>query len=225
MRLHDRLTADVTATVEVSGVVRLGAPLELPAEYLPRVIAAVAREHPGIEIVAQHASTTAQWAALRDDTLDAGLVRELVPGEEYDATLVVEDRLGVLLAVDRARELAAPDGSIELHRLSALTWNGFARSDTPASYDNVAAVLRAHGIRVPEHADDQRPVTPEVKLATVADGTRFALALPDFPVTSGVSWHRLAGDPIVRRTWAVWRADAVRRDLAVVIAALEAAAP
>jgi DNA-binding transcriptional LysR family regulator len=224
VRQHDRLTAEVAATAEVSGVVRLGVPLELPAEYLPQAIATVAREHPGIEILAQHASTTAQWAALRSGALDIGLVRELVPGEEYDAALVVEDRLGVLLAAHRARELAAADGSIELHRLAGLAWNGFARSDTPASYDNVAAVLRAHGIRVPEPGDDQRPITPEVKLAAVADGSRFALALPDFPVTSGVSWHRLAGDPVRRRTWAVWRADAVRRDLAVVVAALEAAA-
>ncbi|HMH90181.1 MAG TPA: hypothetical protein VK586_03760 [Streptosporangiaceae bacterium] len=36
-------------------------------------------------------------------------------------------------------------------------------------------------------------------------------------------WHRLVGDPIVRRTWAIWPADARRRDLATLVAALDGA--
>ncbi len=43
--------------------------------------------------------------------------------------------------------------------------------------------------------------------------------LPD-----GMRWHPLIGNPIVRRTWALWDSAARRRDLAVLVAALDAQA-
>ena len=63
---------------------------------------------------------------------------------------------------------------------------------------------------------------PEVKLATVGAGGAFAFAPPDWPVTfpETVMWCPLVGHPIVRRTWAVWRADSHRRDLGHLVAAL-----
>jgi DNA-binding transcriptional LysR family regulator len=36
-----------------------------------------------------------------------------------------------------------------------------------------------------------------------------------------VRWVPLAGNPIVRRTWAVWPASSRRRDVAAFVAALE----
>lgn len=225
VRTHDRLVDDVGASSQAAGTVRLGVPLELPAAFLPQVVAAVSAGHADLVVDARHGSSSAQWALLRRRELDVGLVRELVPGDEFDSVLVVEDRLGVVLSDDRAAELTGPDGAIELSRLAGLRWNGFARSDAPSSYDHIAAVLRAHGIRVPESADDDhRPITAEVKLAAIADGARFALALPDFPVTAGFVWRRLSGDPVVRRTWAVWRAEETGRHVAAVVAALEEAA-
>lgn len=224
VRQHDRLQVEVAAAVEVSGTVRVGVPLELPSDYLPQVIATLAKSCPDLAVDARHASSSEQWRLLRAGELDVGLVRELVPGADFDSALVIEDRLGVLLDAERAAELTTAGGAIELSSLAALTWIGFARSDTPASYDQVVATLRAHGIRVTQGAeDDGRPVTPEVKRAAVADGTRFALALPDFPAAVGTTWRRLAGDPIVRRTWAVWPASSTNRRIAAVVAALEAA--
>jgi molybdate transport repressor ModE-like protein len=218
VRAHDRLRTEL-ATAPREATVRVGVPLELPADLLPGVITALTAADVRVEV--QHASTASQWEALRGGELDVGLVRELRPGEEYDASLVAEDRLGVVLLVDRAAELTGPDGSIALQRLSGMTWNGFARSDSPASYDSMAATLRAHGIHVPD-TDDGRPRTVTVKLAEVADGSRFALALPDFPLNADMAWRPLAGEPLVRRTWAVWRADETSRSVAAVVGALEA---
>lgn len=221
VRAHDRLRDEVLAASGATASVRVGIPLELPARFLPQVIAAVSTAHPGVTIAGHHASTSAQWSSLRGGQLDVALVRELVPGDDYDSLLVIEDRLGVVLTRARADELTSPDGTIELSALRGLTWNGFARSDTPSSYDQVASVLRSHGIRVSDAPDDRRPITSEVKLAAIADGSRFALALPDFPVVDGVVWRPLAGDPVIRRTWAVWRADETSPAVAAVAAALE----
>jgi molybdate transport repressor ModE-like protein len=222
VRSHDRLAAEVSARVGLSGPVRVGAPLELPSDFLPSVIATLGTDYPDLAVEVRHASTYAQWAALRQGRLDVALVRELAPDEAFDSALILEDRLGVVLTEERAEEIGAGKEAIELSQLRDLEWNGFARSDTPASYDHVVSVLRTHGIRVGEHPDDQRPITVEVKLAAISDGSRFALALPDFPVAKGVVWRRLAGDPIVRRTWAVWRAEETSPAVAVVVAALEA---
>jgi hypothetical protein len=67
------------------------------------------------------------------------------------------------------------------------------------------------------------PVIAEVKLAAVGTGRAFALAPAGWsqPLPGGLTWHRLIGDPIVRRTWAIWPADSRRRDIAALIAALD----
>lgn len=219
---HDRLRAEVVADPGVSGTVRVGVPLELPAEFLPRATAVVTAANPGLRIEGHHASTSAQWDLLRGGGLEVALVRELAPGDDYDNLLVIEDRLGVVLTSARATEVTSPDGTIQLSDLRRLVWSGFARSEIPAFYDQVIAVLRAHGVRAADPAaGEPGPATPGVKLVGVADGTRFALALPDFPVTDGVVWRPLAGDPIVRRTWAVWRADETSAGVAAFVAALE----
>lgn len=61
----------------------------------------------------------------------------------------------------------------------------------------------------------------EVKLAAVSDGTAFALAPHWFhPLPESVVWQPLTGDPLVRRTWAVWQATSHRQDLGRFVVAL-----
>lgn len=203
-------------------VLRLGIPLELPTDLLTRPLADLAAAYPTTRVQAFHMSTAAQLAALRAGDLDMGLVREHPIGHELDAVLLVEERLGVLLASDQAAKLAGPDG-VRLDALVDLDWLGFPRSGSPAWYDELTASLRSHGLQLGPAAPAEQELIAEVKLATVTAGGAFALAPPNWsqPLPDSITWSPLVGHPLVRRTWAVWPAHSRRRDLGHLIAAME----
>ncbi|WP_346051709.1 LysR family transcriptional regulator [Amycolatopsis dongchuanensis] len=201
---------------------RIGIPLELPADLLSKALLELSVAHPNTRVQARHLSTSAQVAELHRGDLELGLLRERPHGQEFDAMLVVEERLGVLLATERAAELAGPHG-IRLEALHALTWIGFPRSGSPAWYDELTAILRSHGIDPGPQVPDGQPLIAEVKLASVSAGRAFTLAPPGWsqPLPDTVTWFPLIGHPIVRRTWAVWNAGSHRRDLGYLVAALD----
>lgn len=220
---HDRALAAVTGPAASAGLLRIGVPLEFPAGLLPAVLGRLSVTHPDTRVEVRHSTSATQLAALRTHDLDLALVRDRPADPRFDAVLSVAEAMGVILADARSTQLAEPDG-VHLHRLVGLHWIGFARSDSPAWYDQVSATLRGHGITVNHRArHDDRPITAEVKLAAVGTGRTFALASPGWarPLPAGMAWHPLIGDPIVRRTWAVWSATARRRDLADLVAALD----
>src|SRR3954470_7922283 len=64
-------------------VLRLGVPLELPADLLPAAMAGLATEFPRTKVVIRHLSSADQLAALRLGTLDAGLLRTRPAGPEF----------------------------------------------------------------------------------------------------------------------------------------------
>lgn len=207
------------------GALRVGVPLELPAGLLDPAVAELAAAHPDTRVQARHLSTAEQLAALQAGELDVGFLRERPPGREFDALPVVRERLGVLVAVERAAELAGPDG-IRLDALAGLEWVGFPRSGSPAWYDELTAVLRGHGLDLGPEPPQGQALIADVKLAAVASGRAFALAPPGWqqPLPEHVTWSPLVGHPLVRRTWAVWPADSHRRDLGVFVAALDRSA-
>jgi DNA-binding transcriptional LysR family regulator len=219
---YDQALAAVAGDRPAGGdVLRLGIPLELPADLLVQPLADVAAAHPGTRVKALHLSTAAQLAALRAGELDVGLVREHPVGLDLDATLVVEERLGVLLAAGQAGRLAGPDG-IRLDALAGLEWVGFGRTGSPAWYDELTAILRSHGLDLGSPAPGGQELIADVKLAAVTSGQAFALAPPNWPqpLPDPVVWLPLAGHPLVRRTWAVWPAASRRRDVGLFVAAL-----
>ena len=220
---HDRAVAAVESEAAAPGTLRVGIPLELPADLLPRALADLSASFPRTRAEISHAATATQLAELAAGRLDVALVRERPAGSEYDAVLAVEEALGVVLATVRAAELADPAG-IRLDRLAGLEWIAFPRSEAPLWYDQVTATLRAHGIALHDRAGPgEGQLIAEVKFAAVRTGRAFALAPPGWaqPLPEGVTWQPLTGDPIVRRTWAAWPASARRRDLAMLIAALD----
>ena len=220
---HDRAVAAVESEAAAPGTLRVGIPLELPADLLPRALADLSASFPRTRAEISHAATATQLAELAAGRLDVALVRERPAGSEYDAVLAVEEALGVVLATVRAAELADPAG-IRLDRLAGLEWIAFPRSEAPLWYDQVTATLRAHGIALDDRAGPgEGQLIAEVKFAAVRTGRAFALAPPGWaqPLPEGVTWQPLTGDPIVRRTWAAWPASARRRDLAMLIAALD----
>ena len=203
------------------GVLRLGVPLELPPDLLARPFADLATACPDTQVSARHLATAAQFTALRAGELDIGLVREHPIGPDLDAVLVVDEPLGVLLATSIVRERAGANG-VRLDALAGLDWVGFPRSGSPAWYDQLTGTMRGHGIEVVPPPKDQA-LLPEVKLTGVASGRAFAFAPPNWsvPIPEHVIWVPLVGDPIVRRTWAVWPANSRRRDVGRLVAALE----
>ncbi|MGW3994001.1 LysR family transcriptional regulator [Amycolatopsis sp. NPDC004772] len=214
---HDQaLAAMARHTADGGGVLRVGVPLELPPELLPAALARL----PDTRVQARHLSSVAQVAALRAGELDVGLVRERPPGPDLDATLVVTEDVGVLLATEVAEKLGSP---VRLEDLAGLEWFAFPRAGSPAWYDELAAILRSHGLDVgPEVPEEQRLIV-ELKIPAVSAGGAYAFAPPEwpYPLPDTVRWVPLAGTPIVRRTWAVWPAASRRRDVAEFVAALE----
>ena len=211
-------------TTEGSGVIRLGIPLELPPTVLPGTLYRFASDCPRVRVVSTNLSTAAQFAALRSDDLDVGLVRERPAGSEFDAMLVVRERMGILIDTDVAAKLCGPDG-ISLEALGGMDWVGFRRAISPAWYDEITAIFRTHGIDVGPSPQDDQELIPAVKLMGVgaSAGRAFALAPPNWPhpIPDGISWAPLVGHPLIRRTWVVWPADSRRRDVGHLVAAFE----
>jgi DNA-binding transcriptional LysR family regulator len=219
---HDQLIGAMAAyAAEGGGVIRLAIPLELS----PDVLCALAKftaDHPQTRMEPRHLSMAEQLAALRSGQLEVSFMREKPPGPEFDTMLVARENLGVLLAEEQTARLAGPQG-IHLDALAGLEWVGFPRSSSPAWYDELAAILRTHGIDGgTADSGDQFPI-PSVMFTAVASGHAFALAPPLWahPIPHTVVWTPLADDPIVRRTWAVWPASSHRHDVAQLITTFE----
>jgi DNA-binding transcriptional LysR family regulator len=210
-------------STEASGVIRLGIPLELAPDVLPTALAKFAAESPRTRVVPQHLSTAAQLMALRSDQLDVGLVRERPSGSEFDAMLVAQEPLGVLLSSTVAARLAGSDG-IQLDQLGELQWVGFPRSSSPAWFDELTGILSSHGIDTGPPAPDDQQLIAAVKFAAVNSGHAFAFAPENGlqPLPDNVTWSPLIGKPVVRRTWVVWPAELRRRDVARLIASFQA---
>jgi DNA-binding transcriptional LysR family regulator len=225
---HDRAVAAVTAAAGTAGsrvtagLIRIGAPLELPPDRLPTALGQLTVVYPETRVTLVHSSSASQLDAVRAGELDVGLVRDRPGDPLIDAVLAVREAMGVILTHVRAEEIGDPSG-VPLHRLAGLHWMGFARSDSPAWHDQVAATLRAHGIAVDDQPADGRPVTAEVKLAGIGTGKAFGLASPSWAqaLHEGLVWYPLADDPIVRRTWAIWHAATRYRDIAALIDVLD----
>jgi DNA-binding transcriptional LysR family regulator len=201
-------------TTESGGVIRLGVPLELDPDVLPRVLASFTAKFPEARVVPRQLSTAAQFAALREETLDVGLVRERPAGPEFDAMLVSRENLGILIAADVADEVVGPDG-VRLDDLRGLKWIGFPRSGSPAWFDELTSILRSHGIDIGPPTPEDLELIVAMKFASVGSGNAFALApagrLDRLP--EAVVWAPLIGKPLIRRTWVVWLASSRRRDV------------
>ncbi|MFG1710485.1 LysR substrate-binding domain-containing protein [Nonomuraea sp. M3C6] len=224
---HDQALAAVARhTATGGGVLRIGIPLELPLDLLTRPLADLAEAYPDTRVQPYHLSTAAQVAALRADELDVGLLREHPVGPDLDAVQVAEERLGVLVSTDHAAKIVGP-GGIHLDALAGLDWVGFPRSGSPAWYDELTAILRSHGLDLGPPAPEGQELIAPVKFAAVSTGHAFALAPPDWPhpIPDGITWSPLVGHPLVRRTWAAWKAESHRRDLGHLIVALGQSTP
>jgi DNA-binding transcriptional LysR family regulator len=213
-RRDQALATMAELSTDGGSVIRLGIPLELDPDVLPRALARFTAKFPEIRVVPRQLSTTAQFAALRDDSIDIGLVRERPAGPEFDAMLVSRENLGILIASDLADELIGPDG-VRLDALRRLKWVGFPRTNSPAWFDELTSILRSHGIDIGPPVPEDLELIVAMKFASVSSGDAFTLSPPRRldQLPGAVVWAPLVGNPLVRRTWAVWSASSRRRDV------------
>ena len=213
-RRDQALATMAELTSDGGSVIRLGIPLELDPDVLPRALARFTAKYPEARVVPRQLSTAAQFAALREDALDVGLVRERQAGPEFDAMLVSRENLGILIASDLADELVGPDG-VRLDALQGLKWIGFPRAGSPAWFDELTSIMRSHGIDVGPPVPEDLELIAAVKFASAGSGSAFALAPPRRidQLPEAVAWAPLVGNPLVRRTWAVWLATSRRHDI------------
>jgi len=165
----------------------------------------------------------AQSVALKKGELEIALMTEHPPADGLDVALVAEEPLGVVLAVEDVQRLSLRGSDLRLDELSNLTWLGFPRSDSPAWHDHVLAVLRNHGVATNVETSDATELAAAVRFAQLSMGGRFALTprgnTQDLPPT--LRWMPLVGEPLTRRTWTAWPAWSTRRDLGLLVAAME----
>ena len=220
---HHQLLRTLTARATDSRVIQVGIPVELAPDLLC-ALARFAAVHRCTRVIPRHLSMAAQLASLRHGELDVSFMREHPAGTELDTMLVARENLGVLLAGELASRLVGPPG-IELGALAGLEWISFPRSASPAWYDELAATLRSHGIDTGDREDGENFPIPSVTFTALSAGQAFALAPPEWahPIPDTVVWSPLVGNPVVRRTWAVWPALCRNRDVAHLIGAFEPA--
>ena len=218
---HDQMLRTVTAAATEPRVIQLGVPLDLAPDLI-RAVGRFAAEHRCTRVIPRHLSMAAQLALLRQGELDASFMGEHPVEPEFDTMLVAQENLGVLLAGELAAQVAGPCG-IHLNTLAGLEWIRFPRSGSPAWYDELAATLRSHGIDTGDPEGGENFPIPSVTFTALSAGQAFALASPEWahPIPDTLVWSPLAGDPVVRRTWAVWPAQCRNRDVAQLIAAFE----
>ncbi len=173
---HDRALTVLARKVDGDEeVLRLGLALELPPDLLARPFGVLQEVFPSTRVTVRHLPQAEQESELRTGGLDVGLQRGRPAGDQLDCLLVLEEPLGVLLTVREAARLAGPDG-VSLESLTGLDWIGFPRHEAPGFHDEIAAVLRNHGLAVDEPRSDSRMLIPEVRFAEVAAGHAFSLA-------------------------------------------------
>ena len=221
-RYHEAVRTMAAYNSNTDDVIRVGVPLELSPDVLPHALAKFAAESPKTRVIPRHLSTAAQFNALRNNELDVGLVRERPAGSEFDAMLVAQEDLGVLLDAKLAARLVGADG-IQLDELDGLQWVGFPRLGSPAWYDELTGILRSHGVDIGAPAPDDQELIAAVKFTAVSGGHAFALAPQAAldPLPDNVTWCPLVGRPLVRRTWVVWPSDSRRRDVGHLVASFE----
>ena len=223
-RFEHALSVIARFSPEANAVLRIAVPPEMTVQPLAGALSKLAASpfrNTAIQI--SQLPCPAQLAAVKKGALDVALIRERPVDEGLDVALVAEEPLGVLVAAEQAHILNLGIADLRLDDLASLEWMGFPRSDSPTWYDHVVAVLRSHGIKIGAETSVASKLSPEVKLAQLSMGGRFALAprgyMHEFPET--LLWLPLAGEPLVRRTWIVWPAWSRRKDLALLVAAME----
>ncbi|MEU8102647.1 LysR substrate-binding domain-containing protein [Nonomuraea muscovyensis] len=164
-----------------AGRLRIGFAASLALTVLPRIVRAYGDRHPGVELEIREMTGAPQLAALREDAIDLGLLRE--PPD--DADLVAEPVLTEpFVAVLPAGHPLAARRVVPVAALAGEPFVLLPRAAGPAFHDRIVAVCRAAGF---EPRVAQRAVEWQTVSALVEAGLGVSLA------PAGIRRVRLAG--------------------------------
>ncbi|MFI0718085.1 LysR family transcriptional regulator [Streptomyces sp. NPDC021224] len=190
----------VMAGAQEPDTLRVGVLPQTSAAALHALLAAGARELPGLRIEPREAEEAEQLRLLRAGELDTGLLHHpLGTADDLVAGPAAESDWGVVL---HRASAPARRPEVALAELSGHDLVLFPRSAAPGWYDEILATCRAAGF-VPgavRHAG-----TAEFRLGLVASG--HGVAFDDGRTAAReprTAWRPLAGRPLRPRLSAVW---------------------
>jgi DNA-binding transcriptional LysR family regulator len=166
------------ATGERGGLV-LGYGTSAGYETAPRLLEAIARELPELEVSARVMATAEILDGVADGTIDAGLVRCPPVRDGIDTHVVRREPQGVLLRRDHALAGAT---SVTLAQLGGEPLLLHPRAANPGHYDAVLALCHAAGVepsvleRNPALDLAQTPIVDRRAIAIVGESSRTVLS-------------------------------------------------
>ena len=216
-----RVLADADALVEATrsagrgetGLVRVGYVPSAAHETLPRLLAAMAKERPGVRLDVREAWSAELDRALREERVDVVLARGVPAREVYARETLRSEPLMVVLG---ERHPLAGHDAIRLRDLRGRTFCFFPRHVAPDSYDAVLAALGHTGEAFDVWADPV-PQARHDRLRTGEDFTVVPRSLGGDPPPGTVSRPILDDLPSIDLEL-VWRPDSVSPSASALIA-------
>jgi DNA-binding transcriptional LysR family regulator len=178
---------------------RIGLPPGLPAGLLPQLIAALRESQPEAQVEIRELTTPEQLTALRDGTLDLGLVREPVDDGKLSRRTLLVEPLGVSLP---ASHPLAARADLSLRELAGELFVCFPRAWAPSLHDVLAGELRTLGVEA--RFQDSAHLSTTVGLVAAGAGLTLS-ARPWLDGVEGIVWRPLSDVKIEIRTAAAWR--------------------
>lgn len=201
-RLAQGLTAAREAGGGRTGRLRIGFAASLALTVLPSLLRTFRERFPAVDLDIQEMTTAPQLAALRDRTIDIGLLRE-PPAQDAELgfeTVLAEPFVAVLPA---SHPLAA-QRTVRVQQLADSSFVLLPRAVGPPLYDQIADLCIAAGF-TPQVA--QRAVEWQTVCALVGTGLGVSLAPESIRRIrlKGVAFRRIEPDTVRTRVAVAWR--------------------
>lgn len=187
-----------------AGVLRLGVvPSVLLASPLSRAIRRFREEHGGVELRLWEMSTAHQFAALRAERIDVGLLREPPGDVEFLCETVTRERL--LAVLPSAHPLAA-SSVVDLSALAQEPWIFFPRSVNPQLHDHFRLLFSQAGF-TPQVVQEIAEFQAGVSLVEAGLGVAIVPAGVRHIRVPGVVYRAIRGLDARTRIALCWRQD------------------
>ncbi|GHG29389.1 LysR family transcriptional regulator [Streptomyces hydrogenans] len=200
------LALGLTAAREVgsgrAGRLRIGFAASLALTVLPSLLRTFRERFPAVDLDIQEMTTTPQLAALRERTIDIGLLRE---PPAHDAELGFETVLmEPFVAVLPASHLLAGQRAVRVEQLADCPFVLLPRAVGPPLYDQITGLCIAAGFtpQVTQHAVEWQTIC-----ALVGTGLGVSLAPESIRRIrlKGVAFRRIEPSTVRTRVAVAWR--------------------